>query len=358
MTRRSRSDRPTPAPDRPSPPARIARLVLVLGILAATGCSTLPTRDPAIGSTGNPLIPTRHQARVGAFRVSSNVPIEEDDPALEALAGLEGRLGRVLGLRAPDADPPIDVYILDDEHAFTTFLTFHHPELPTRRAFFLAAGEEAAVYTARGEHLEEDLRHEATHALLHRAGGEVPLWLDEGLAEYFEVEPGTLAPEAVARFRKLASAYRDGWRPDLARLEALDDVAAMSPTDYREAWAWTLLLLHGPGRDELVAHLDRLRTDPGISPALSESIRADLATLNRQFLARVAPGKADPDGSPRLTRLQSPPASAPRRVVLPADPPRTVTVEPAPPLQGFFGRVRSGIGDFLGLSPSSRRGPG
>lgn len=358
MTRRSRSDRPTRDSNRPSRMLRVARLGLILGMLAAPGCSTLPLRDPVPGSTGNPLIPTRHQARVGAFRVSSNVPIEEDDPALAALAGLEGRLERVLGLRVPDADPPIDVYILDDEHAFTTFLTFHHPELPSRRAFFLAVGEEAAVYTARGEHLEEDLRHEATHALLHRAGGEVPLWLDEGLAEYFEVEPGTLAPEVVARFRKLASAYRDGWRPDLTRLESLDDVAAMSPTDYREAWAWTLLLLHGPGRDDLVAHLDRLRTDPGVSPALSESIQADLAALNRQFLARVAPGKPDPDGPARLTRLQSPPTSTPRRVVIPADRPRTVIVEPAPPRQGFFGRVRSGIGDLLGLSPSSRRGPG
>jgi hypothetical protein len=329
-------------------------------MLASPGCSTLSIRNPLAGSSGNSLIPTRFQARVGAFEVASNVPIREDDPAMAALAGLEDRVGRILGIRVPEDDPPIDVYILDDEHAFTTFLTFHHPELPSRRAFFLATGDVAAVYTARGEHLEEDLRHEATHALLHRAGGPVPLWLDEGLAEYFEVEPGALAGEAINRFRRLASAYRQGWRPDLGRLESLDDVATMSPTDYREAWAWTFLLLHGPGRDELIAHLDHLRSDPAATPSLSDSIRADLASLNRQFLARVAPNAANPGGAPSLTRLQSPPAS-PRRLVVPVERPRTVIVQPAPalaPPQGFLGRVRAGIGDLLGLSPSSRRGPG
>ena len=91
-----------------------------------------------------------------------------------------------------DAAAPIDVSILDDEAAFRTFLTFHHPELPDRRAFFLAGPDGATIYTARGDHLEEDLRHEATHALLHRAGLAMPLWLDEGLAEYFEVEPDAL----------------------------------------------------------------------------------------------------------------------------------------------------------------------
>ena len=34
-----------------------------------------------------------------------------------------------------------------------------------------------------------DLRHELTHALLHGVLQDVPLWLDEGLAVYFELPP-------------------------------------------------------------------------------------------------------------------------------------------------------------------------
>ena len=56
-----------------------------------------------------------------------------------------------------------------------------------RRAFFLAQGSRQVVYTYFNPQLEVDLRHEATHALLHLAIAELPLWLDEGLAEYFEV---------------------------------------------------------------------------------------------------------------------------------------------------------------------------
>ncbi|MEW4568841.1 hypothetical protein AB1L88_13330 [Tautonia sp. JC769] len=325
-------------------------VVVLLG-----GCSTLANRHGGASTSGNPLIPTRYQAEVGAFRVASNLPMSEDDPALLALAGLQGRLERVLGVRVGEDEPPIDVYILDDDQAFTTFLTFHHPELPNRRAFFLAVGDVAAVYTARGTHLEEDLRHEATHALLHRAVGHLPLWLDEGLAEYFEVEPQTLPAEAVARFRKLAASYREGWRPDLERLESVENVAVMSPTDYREAWAWSVLLLHGPRRQTLVTHLETLRTEGERALSISERLRNDLPQLNRQFLAQVSPGgRGD---ATRLTRLQSPPTSSrsapsgggalgtPRVIVIePTEAGRPFAVEPP---RGPIGRLREGIGNFF-----------
>jgi hypothetical protein len=212
----------------------------------------------------------------------------------------------------------------------------------------------AAVYTARGTHLEEDLRHEATHALLHRAVGHLPLWLDEGMAEYFEVEPQALPAEAVTRFRKLAASYREGWRPDLERLESVENVAVMSPTDYREAWAWTVLLLHGPRRQTLVTHLDQLRTEGDNAMAISERLRNDLPRLNRQFLAQVSPGNQG--DAARLTRLQSPPASArsvpmnsemaAQRVIV-IEPPEAGRPYPLEPPRGPIGRLREGIGNFF-----------
>lgn len=338
-----------------SPPiSRRWIVITAIVLLPAAGCSTLGLRDPMGESAGNPLIPTRHQVQVGAFRVSSNVPMGEDDPARVTLADLERQLRKVLGVGVPEGSAPIDVYILDDELAFTTFLTFHHPELPNRRAFFLAVGEQAEVYTARGEYLEEDLRHEATHALLHRSIGQVPLWLDEGLAEYFEIEPQSLPVEAIARFKRLAESYQRGWRPDLKRLETLDHVAGMSPTDYREAWAWSLLMLHGPRRGALVNHLERLRIDGDDTPLLSDALRGELLQLNRQFLAQVSPRFA-PE-SPSLTRLQSPSSPSDsrtpppvRRVIMPGEPGRgmssPVRVEPVP--RGPIGRLRKGIGNVF-----------
>ncbi len=83
-------------------------------------------------------------------------------------------------------EDPIEVYILNDRQDFEHFLKFYYPELPPRRAFFIAKGSQRVVYTFASPRLEEDLRHEATHALLRGAFGDLPLWLDEGLAEYFE----------------------------------------------------------------------------------------------------------------------------------------------------------------------------
>ena len=140
---------------------------------------------------------------------------------------------------------------------FAHFLKFYYPELPPRRAFFLAQGTRRVVYTYSSPRLEEDLRHEATHALLRGAFGDLPLWLDEGLAEYFETDlsqPGRRAGRASTRSPRTSAS---GWSPNLERLESLTDIRQMTPRDYREAWAWVHLLLNGPdpGRSILMGYL-------------------------------------------------------------------------------------------------------
>src|SRR4029077_19379610 len=147
------------------------------------------------------------------------------------------------------------------------FLMFYYPELPPRRAFFLAQGSRRVVYTFLGDRLQEDLRHEATHALLNVAVGDIPLWLDEGLAEYFERpdDRGGVNPEHLNRLPKDRA---DGWKRDLVRLESLKDVRQMSPRDYREAWGWVHYLLNASpeSKPELLEYLAELRTSPEAGP--------------------------------------------------------------------------------------------
>ena len=76
-----------------------------------------------------------------------------------------------------------------------------------------------------GDRLEEDLRHEATHALLHVAVGDLPLWLDEGLAEYFEVHRRPSRPATPSTSPGCPRTSATGWTPDLARLETLETSA-------------------------------------------------------------------------------------------------------------------------------------
>ena len=195
-------------------------LTLIALSLTCAGCVTLPT-NPA--SQAKSLVPTRYKLETGPYTVYTNSPLSKNSPEVQQLIKLEDQLQNTLDLKIADQQDPIEIYILDDRASFNHFLTFYYSELPPRRAFFFAQGNRRVVYTFHGKSLEQDLRHEATHALLHASVINLPLWLDEGLAEYFEVEDKLegLNPEHLG---KLRSDVKTGWQPDLARLETLDDV--------------------------------------------------------------------------------------------------------------------------------------
>jgi hypothetical protein len=233
----------------------------------AAGCATT-------GGRGTSLLPTQHRVKTGPFVIHSNLPVDADSPAVRAVGTLEDDLAARLDCREPPDALPIDVYVLDDRAAFLHLLRFYFPELPPRRAFFMAQGDQRLVYTYLGPKLEEDLRHEATHALLRGRFGDVPLWIDEGLAEYFEAGPGDPA-DRKDRLAKLADDRRSGWTPSMTRLESLGDIHQMTPRDYRESWAWVDMLLSDPnaGSAVLVDHLEHGRDD-GRSQPLSTILGA------------------------------------------------------------------------------------
>ncbi len=261
-----------------SRPARLLAWTLML--LPLSGCALLDRQ-------GNSLVPTRYKTTTGPYAVYTNFPLPADSVEIRDLQSLERNLETQLGLRVDPASNPIEVYILDDKKAFTHFLTFYYPELPPRRAFFFAQGPRRVVYAYKGERLEEDLRHEATHALLHAAVADLPLWLDEGLAEYFEV-PDDREGWNVEHLSRLPDDLGAGWAPDLRRLESLKDVREMTPRDYRESWAWVHYLLHGEnaGKAALLSYLADLRTTAGASP-LSQRLDASAEAPGQAMIAHL-----------------------------------------------------------------------
>jgi hypothetical protein len=240
---------------------------LALLLLGWAGCAAF--------DRGKPLVPSQYQVRTGPFVVFSNAPMGEDPPAVRCLRALERDTARELGLRGSAEQLPVEIYVLDNRQDFDHFLKFYYPELPPRRAFFLAQGTQRYVYTYASPRLEEDLRHEAAHALLRGAFGDLPLWLDEGLAEYFETD--LTRPDAERpRLEAIAADLRGRWSPDLERLESFTDIRQMTQRDYREAWGWVHLMLHGPepGKSILMAYLtqaDRAEAKARLRPRLAEA---------------------------------------------------------------------------------------
>ncbi|HVU86511.1 MAG TPA: DUF1570 domain-containing protein [Pirellulales bacterium] len=215
----------------------------------AAGCASVIERSAAL--------PVRHAVVLDQLVIHSDSRLAKQDRLFDELRALREALSATLALQL--SKEPIHVYLFENEKRFKAFLAKHYPEFPDRRAFFVQQENSLAVYAHRGDRVAEDLRHEVTHGYLHASFPSLPLWLDEGLAEYFETPRGDagLNRPHVTLLNTLMT--RDGWRPNLTRLEQITSASDMKQADYAECWAWMHMLLETiPQRRELVQ--DFLRT--------------------------------------------------------------------------------------------------
>ncbi len=232
--------------------------------------------------------PSKDSFRLSQYVISSDLEMKRDAPLFKELSALRDQVYREL--RLAGADTLVHVYLFGDKERYDRYIRAKYPDLPERRAFFVAqphavgGGEDLMVFTFWSDRVRQDLRHELTHALLHSVLKDVPLWLDEGLAEYFELPPAWNGLNQ-AHVRKLLQ-RDDGFRPSLAQLEQLSQVKQMDPVKYREAWAWVYLMLQETpeSKNVLLAYLQQLRTNgnPGLlQPRLAAVLPAPEEAFDR-----------------------------------------------------------------------------
>ena len=154
------------------------------------------------------------------------------------LASVEEELHRNLNLAQPE-EAKIQIIVFNSAASYRAYLARRVPEALRRRAIFYRSGDQYQIYAYRHDQLLIDLRHEYTHAVLHRTLPFVPLWIDEGLAEYLEIQPERRAKSS--RLVAMRWKCRTGWRPDLRNLESIPSAARMTSEHYRDSWAWTPL---------------------------------------------------------------------------------------------------------------------
>ncbi len=218
--------------------------------------------------------PGKFSLRVSQYVFYSDFEIKRDQPIFRELSDLRDQVYKELQLPPPSSDTLIHVYLFADKDNYEQFIHSRYENLPDRRAFFVEERNgDLMVFAFRSERIVLDLRHELTHALLHSVLKDVPLWLDEGLAEYYELPPGW---NGFNRTHVRVLRERD-IRPDLGRLEKLSEVKDMDADRYREAWAWVYLMLRGnpKAKEVLLAYLQQLRTKPSagpLQPRLAEAV--------------------------------------------------------------------------------------
>ncbi len=218
----------------------------------------------------------------GDFRVRANFSLDAFPQLLPELTRLERDLTAQLQL--PSRGEPVHLLLFADRQAYTLYVNRYFIGAPTRRALFIKGSQPGWVMAYVNDQFEVDVRHESTHALLHSRLAMVPLWLDEGLAEYYEVKaerrkaknPHQSAVTWAARIRRA---------PDLQKLESLHNVRDMGKAEYRAAWAWVHFMLHGPpeARAVLVQYLSDIAKNqpPG---RLSDRLNQAVPNLKKAFL--------------------------------------------------------------------------
>src|SRR4051794_35439860 len=176
--------------------AERVRWIALCGLALVVGCQTFslfhgPGERPERDTAG---MPAKHAFRVSQYVFHADFDLPRNQPLFKELANLREQVYKDLQL--PPSSNLVQVYLFEDRDKYEQYMKSKYPDLPKRRAFFVAqpkrlgGTEDLLVYTYWGERVQQDLRHELTHALLHSVLKDVPLWLDEGLAEFFEMPVG------------------------------------------------------------------------------------------------------------------------------------------------------------------------
>jgi hypothetical protein len=180
-------------------------------------------------------------------------------------------LSRVLTPGATATAVPTVVMVFPSDNAFTPFKPRYNGKPVEMSGLFMPRQDANYIAIVRdfNEHAMRIVFHEYAHLIISNASGVVPVWLNEGLAEFystFEMMPDgreVLIGKTVPGHSDLLNARR------LLPLEELLKIKHDSPlynegdrrsTFYAQSWALTHLILLGkpPRQDKLAAYLDRL----------------------------------------------------------------------------------------------------
>ena len=196
-----------------------------------------------------PVLPEQHLLEVGQLEIHSDFELAKSHRLVTELVAQRRDLANLLGVEP--SDETIHMFLFEQDDDYRQYMNNKHPDFPARRALFVKTDTQLKVYASWHPRVAEDLRHEVTHGYLHSAVNDIPLWLDEGLAEFFEsgrANRGNHGPH----IHLLKTRLKQGkWTPDLHRLEAIEEAEALTRLDYAESWLWVHFLLFNPAVRDL-----------------------------------------------------------------------------------------------------------
>ena len=233
----------------------------------------------------------------GYCEISGESPVNDFLPLMDEIQATMGDMQEILGLSELSA--PTRIHIYASQYELEKEIRKRSRLLPYRRAYFFddSKGKELCILVKHTDYIAYDLRHACTHAFIHSHCPDAPLWLDEGLAEYFEptrTEQG-YQPRHINRLMRMVNTSQ--WKPNLNRLNKLDKsvVYDLTVEQYAESWLWAHFLINYSDQSRLLLKswlkdYENLETPPPLSeqllklyPDCEERVYKYLLELNRKL---------------------------------------------------------------------------
>ena len=272
-----------------------ASLILTTILLCAVSCSVTSWIAPPRDKDAKPY--TSKSVTRGQLEITGEAPMNDFLPLMDELQATMGDMQDILGLSELSA--PTRIHIYTSNYELEKAIRQRSRLAPYRRAYFFDDDKkkEMVILVKHTDYIAYDLRHECTHAFLHSHCPDAPLWLDEGLAEYFEpsrTEQG-YQPRHINRLMRMVNTSK--WRPNLTRLDKLDKSVVFDLTveQYAESWLWAHFLINYSDQSRLLLKswlkdYENLETPPPLSdqirklyPDCENRVYEYLLELNRKL---------------------------------------------------------------------------
>jgi len=207
--------------------------------------------SPSKGTVAVALSDTTENGNLGAnwpirftqdqFSVYSTVSMLTLEPHLDALRTLPSELSEALKIKV--SVRPIHIVVLNDRELLDQYARKVLPNAPSRQALYIRHRGPGLVLTYFHKNWIQDVRHECTHALLDASGLSLPVWQDEGLAEYFETTGGHPIRHP-SHWKSVQQQIRFGQIVDLQTMETTEMREGLDGKGYRDAWSVIAFLLN------------------------------------------------------------------------------------------------------------------
>lgn len=243
------------------------------------------------------------------YRIFTNLSQRETVPYGRHMDALYEQYGkRFRGLSGNQVEP-MPLYLFRSEQQYDRFLAEHDIDATHSGGMFFVTHklEGLATWVQPGNRRKtlEVLQHEGFHQFAwHAFGPKLPVWLNEGLAQYFESavlsDDGrmSLGMSNASRIEKVRRAVASG---RVLRAEALMSITADQWSSalrhdhdhasllYAQSWSLAYFLIHGQDgryRPKLMDYLERLGRGEASDQAMLMSFGRDgLSNIGRQWRA-------------------------------------------------------------------------